>query len=70
MNLLVFVTEMKSVYSAVRPGYLNKAVCVSSLRVDFHASLSAFRKNIARELQTFMELIFQLSSEDIILVYP
>ena len=28
---LVFITEMKSVYSAVRTGSLNKAVCASSL---------------------------------------
>ena len=27
INWLVFITEMKSVYSAVRTGYLNKAVC-------------------------------------------
>jgi hypothetical protein len=29
---LVFITEMKSVYSAVRTGSLNKAVCASSLK--------------------------------------
>jgi len=28
---LVFITEMKNVYSAVRTGSLNKAVCASSL---------------------------------------
>jgi hypothetical protein len=28
---LVFITEMKNVYSAVRTGSLNKAVCSSSL---------------------------------------
>jgi hypothetical protein len=27
INRLVFITEMKSVYSAVRTGSLNKAVC-------------------------------------------
>ena len=31
INRLVFITEMKSVYSAVRTGPLNKAVCTSSL---------------------------------------
>jgi hypothetical protein len=31
-NWLVFITEMKSVYSAVRTGSLNKAVCASSLK--------------------------------------
>jgi hypothetical protein len=30
-NWLLFITEMKSVYSAVRTGCLNKAVCASSL---------------------------------------
>jgi hypothetical protein len=29
---LVFITEMKSVYSAVRTGSLNKAVCASYLK--------------------------------------
>ena len=33
INWLVFVTRMKSVYSAVRTGALNKAVCASSLWV-------------------------------------
>jgi len=28
---LVFITEMKSVYSAVRTAALNKAVCASTL---------------------------------------
>jgi hypothetical protein len=32
INWLVFITEMKSVYSAVRTGDLNKAVCASSLK--------------------------------------
>jgi len=31
VNWLVFITEMKSVYCAVRTGSLNKAVCASSL---------------------------------------
>jgi hypothetical protein len=31
-NCLVFITEMKSVYSAVRTGSLNNAVCASSLK--------------------------------------
>jgi len=31
-NWLVFITEMKSVYCAVRTGSLNKAVCASSLK--------------------------------------
>jgi hypothetical protein len=36
INRLVFVTEMKSVYSAVRTGPLNKAVCASALNGYFH----------------------------------
>ena len=32
INWLVFITEMKSVYSAVRTGSLNKAICASSLK--------------------------------------
>ena len=32
INWLVFITEMKSVYSAVRTGPLNKVVCASSLK--------------------------------------
>ena len=31
-KLIGFITEMKSVYSAVRTGSLNKAVCGSSLK--------------------------------------
>jgi hypothetical protein len=31
---LVFITEMKSVYSAVRTGDLNEAVCAPSVTVD------------------------------------
>ena len=34
INWLVFITEMESVYSAVRTGSLNKAVCASSLKVN------------------------------------
>ena len=33
IHWLVFITEMKSVYSAVRTGSLNKAVCPSSVKV-------------------------------------
>ena len=34
INWLVFITKMKSVYSAVRTGSLNKAICASSLKVN------------------------------------
>ena len=33
INWFVFITEMKSVYGAVRTGSLNKAVCASSLKL-------------------------------------
>ena len=39
INWLVFITEMKSVYSAVRTGSLNKAVCASSLKVNIATSV-------------------------------
>ena len=39
VNWLVFITEMKSVYSAVRTGALNKAVCASSLKGWFWSIL-------------------------------
>jgi hypothetical protein len=32
INWLVFITEMKRIYSAVRTGYWNKAVCASSVK--------------------------------------
>jgi len=35
INWLIFVTEVKSVYSAVRTGPLTKAVCASSLKGYF-----------------------------------
>ena len=31
-KLIGFITQMKSVYSAVRTGSLNKAVCASSVK--------------------------------------
>ena len=32
INLLVFITEVDSVYCAIRTGSLNKAVCASSVK--------------------------------------
>ena len=34
INWMVFITDMKSVYSAVRTGSLNTAVCASSVKVN------------------------------------
>jgi len=39
INWLVFMTAMKSVYSAVRTGSLNKSVCISSLKVNIAATV-------------------------------
>ena len=41
INLLGFITEMKSVYSTVRTGSLNKAVCASSLKVNIATTVSS-----------------------------
>ena len=41
INWLVFITEMKSVYCAVRTGSLNKAVCTSYSRADNHIPYSS-----------------------------
>ena len=43
MNWLVFITEMKSVYCAVRTGSLNKAVCASYLKGLKFSSLENFQ---------------------------
>ena len=47
INWLVFTTEMKSVYSAVRTGSLNKAVCASSLKklTKFEFSWEIYENN-------------------------
>ena len=41
-NWLVFISEMKSVYSAVRTGALNKAVCASYLNPTGHVMHQQF----------------------------
>ena len=40
INWLVFITEMKCVYCAVRTGSLNKAVCASSLKGYVHRNFT------------------------------
>ena len=42
INWLVFITEVKSVYCAVRTGSLNKEVCASSLKGQFRLQQSQF----------------------------
>jgi len=39
---LVFITEMKSVYSAVRTGSLNKAVCALSFKSNQQGTLYTY----------------------------
>ena len=56
INWLVFITEMKSVYSAVQTGYLNKAVCASSVKGQWNF----LRQTAASRCEgflTFRELI-------------
>jgi len=50
MNWLVFITEMKSVYSAVRTGSLNKAVCSSFLK-GYYLNLWIANKGLCTEWQ-------------------
>ena len=45
INWLVFITEMKSVYSAVRTGSLNKAVYASSLKGHWTVSLGPWYRD-------------------------
>ena len=46
INWLVFITEMKSVYSAVRPGSLNKLDKASSLRVNWKTYIEDKDRNL------------------------
>ena len=50
LNWLVFITELKSVYSAVRTGSLNKAVCASSLKDKW--SLRNLEQNLSYIFRT------------------
>jgi len=43
MNWLVFTTDMKSVYSTVRTGSINKAVCASSLKGWFNYEIQIMK---------------------------
>jgi hypothetical protein len=43
-NLLVFITEIKSVYSAVRTGALNEAVCAPSFKGSSYVCLKGKRR--------------------------
>ena len=66
---LVFITEMKSVYSAVRTGSLNKAVCASSIYLRTNSDLChlqhkliAFYNRDEKCLQRGTDWVFKKSS--------
>ena len=60
INWWVFITEMKSVYNAVRTGALNKAVCASSLKVFcvFAFSVNSLTKLIVIIIIIIILLLF------------
>jgi hypothetical protein len=62
INCLVFITDIKSVYSAVRTGSLNKAVCASSLKGKTYisqllAEVSKF--SVFYMIQSFSESVYK-----------
>ena len=61
INWLVFITEMKSVYSAVRTGSLNKAVCASSLKPTGHVMHQKFNIQQMYALLTLYLCVLYLS---------
>ena len=67
INWLVFLTEMKSVYSAVRTGSLNTAVCASSFRTNsdlchLQHKLIGFYKRDEKCLQRGTYWVFKYSN--------
>ena len=48
INWLVFITEMESVYSAVRTRSLNKAVCLSSVKGYLRSNITYFLQHFCR----------------------
>ena len=51
LNWMVFITEMKSIYSAVRTGSSNKAVCASSLKCWNKAVCASSLKSTGHVIQ-------------------
>ena len=49
INWLVFITEIKSVYSAVRTEALNKAVCASSVK--------GYKHDVTKHIHKFSMLL-------------
>ena len=63
INGLVFITQMKSVYSAVRTGSLNKRVCASSLKGENSLGfLQSFRLDTADLPKHVRTWILQVNS--------
>ena len=60
INWLVFITEMKSVYSAVRTGSLNKTVC--ALRLVFQGLMAnvVTRKWVAKRNRTLCKNVIKV----------
>jgi len=61
INWLVFITEMKNVYSAVRTGSLNKAVCASSLKSTGYVMHHQFNIQQLYALSTLYLCVLYLS---------
>ena len=61
INWLVFITEMKSVYNAVRIGSLNKAVCASSLKPTGYVMYQQFKIQQMYVMPTLYLCVFRLS---------
>jgi len=63
INWLVFITEMKSVYSAVRTGSLNIAVCASSLKTTGYVMHHQFNIQQLYVLPTLYLCVLYLSEK-------
>ena len=61
INWLVFITEMKSVYSAVRTWSLNKAVCVSSVNGFRETRVRAHTTDNCEKLIALFTLTYNIS---------
>ena len=64
INWLVFKTEMKTVYCAVRTGSLSKAICASYLKGEcFLQNCGVLRMDPSFFMQPFWRLLFRYGSE-------
>ena len=63
INWLVFITEMKSVYSAVRTGSLNEAVSASSLKSTGYVMHQQFKIQQLYALPTRYLCVLYLSED-------